>query len=230
MRVLVTRPIEDGADIARRLAELGHEALLIPLLTVRFHEGAPLPLAGIQAVLATSANGVRALAARTRARDVPVFAVGPQTAAAAREAGFIRVRSAEGDAAALADAVTHWADPAAGALLHAAGEDGSGWLAETLGTRGFKVRRETLYRVEATADLPPTAAQALREGAVQAALFFSPRSARVFADCVTRAGLSTAGVIAVCISASTAQALAGLRFADLRVAAAPNQDALLACL
>ena len=66
---------------------------------------------------------------RTSARDIPIFAVGPQTADAAARAGFLRVRSADGDAAALADAVPHWADPAAGALLHAAGAEGSGWLA-----------------------------------------------------------------------------------------------------
>ena len=113
--------------------------------------------------------------------------------------------------------------------MRRAKKEAAGWP-RRFAERGFQVRRETLYRVEAAAQLPPAAAQALRAGAVQAALFFSPRSARVFADCVMRAGLSTAGVIAVCISASTPRRLAGLHFADLRVAAAPNQDALLACL
>jgi uroporphyrinogen-III synthase len=230
MKVLVTRPIEDSAEIARRLAGMGHEALLAPLLTVKFRDGPQLMLTGIQAILASSANGVRALAARTGAREVPVFAVGPQTAEAAIAAGFIRVRNAEGDAAALADAVPRWANPAAGVLLHAISEEGSGWLAETLAARGFEMRREILYRVEAAVQLPPAVAKALQERAIQAALFFSPRSARVFADCVRQAGLSTSGMIAVCISASAAQALAGLSFGDLRIAVAPNQDALLACL
>ncbi len=70
----------------------------LPLLSVRFHDGPPLALDGAQAILATSANGVRALARRSRARDLPVFAVGPQTAEAAREAGFANVKSADGDA------------------------------------------------------------------------------------------------------------------------------------
>lgn len=230
MRILVTRPLEDGMEIARRLTAMGHEALLAPLLTVRIHTGPELALAGVQAVLATSANGVRALAARTPARDIPVFAVGPQTAEAARQAGFVRVRSAEGDAVALADAVADWARPDAGALLHAAGEEGSGWLAQTLAGRGFQVLRELLYRVDATPDLPPDAVHALERGEVGAALFFSPRSARVFADCVARARLSMAGVIAVCISAGTANALADLAFAEVRVAKTPNQTALLNCL
>ena len=230
MRILITRPAEDGAQIARLLADKGHEALLAPLLNVKIHDGAPLTLSGIQAVLATSANGVRALATRTERRDIPVFAVGPQTLDEAQRAGFIRVRSAEGDAVALADAVPRWADPEAGALLHAAGAEGSGRLAETLTARGFEVRRLELYRVEAVPHLPPAAAQALKENSVQAALFFSPRSAGVFADCVGRAGLSTARLMAACISANTARALDRLVFAEIRIAAAPNQSALLDCL
>src|SRR6185436_13489885 len=104
MRILVTRPLEDGREIARLLAERGHQTLLSPLLEPRFQDG-PLPqeaLAGVQAVLATSANGIRALIRRTSRRDLSIFAVGPQTADEARGAGFKDVRSADGDAKALA--------------------------------------------------------------------------------------------------------------------------------
>jgi uroporphyrinogen-III synthase len=131
---------------------------------------------------------------------------------------------------ALAEAVSRWADPRAGALLHAAGADSGGWLAGALAEKGFTVRREDLYRVDMTTTLPDDAMGALREGRVQAALFFSPRSAQVFAACVRRADLSVAGVIAVCISANTARGLDGISFAECRIAAAPNQAALLACL
>jgi uroporphyrinogen-III synthase len=230
MRILVTRPAEDGAQIARRLGELGHEAMLAPLLDVSFFEGAALDLDGVQALLATSANGVRALSKRTTRRDIPVFAVGPQTAQAARAAGFLRVRSAEGDAVALADAVCHWADSDAGALLHAAGGESGGWLAGALTEKGFTMRREDLYRVDAADTLPEDTVRALRDKHIQAVLFFSPRSARVFAACLEKAGLDPAGMIAVCISANTAAALERLSFAEVRIAAAPNQTALLACL
>jgi len=230
MRILVTRPAEDGAEIAHRLAELGHEALLAPLLDVSFFDGGALDLDGVQALLVTSANGVRAFGRRTARRDIPLFAVGPQTAEAALAAGFLRVRNAAGDAVALAGAVSHWADPTAGVLLHAAGAESGGWLAGALTEKGFTVRRENLYRVDAAPALPDDAVAALRAGRVQAALFFSPRSAQVFAACLEKVGLAPAGVVAVCISANTAEALKGLPFAEFRIAAAPNQTALLACL
>ena len=88
MKVLVTRPIEDGEETARQLALRGHQALLAPLLTTRFLDGPEVMLEGVQAILATSANGVRALARAHTRRDVALFAVGPQTAAEAQSRDF----------------------------------------------------------------------------------------------------------------------------------------------
>ena len=121
MRVLVTRPLEDGQAIAGRLAALGHQTLLAPLLTTRFFDGPEPDLADVQAILATSANGVRAFVRRSIRRDVPLFAVGPQTAEEARNAGFADVRDADGDARTLAAAAARWAAPDKGTLLHVAG-------------------------------------------------------------------------------------------------------------
>ena len=232
MRVLITRPREDAEEIAALLRAAGHVPILAPLLRVNFHHGAPLALDDVQAILATSANGVRALARRSTRRDLPIFAVGPQTAAAAQGAGFSQIFNADGDALALAEAATRWAVPGKGALLHVSGESGEGTLADRLAQAGFVVRKAVLYDVVASDHLPPEAAAALAQGGMDAALFFSPRSARVFRDCVSRENLAATcdSLLAVCISAATAQALEPLGFRALRVAAAPNQAALLACL
>ncbi len=231
MRILVTRPQEDGAAVAARLAARGHQALLAPLLETRWLDGPKLELSGVAAILATSANGVRALVRRmsltSLRRDIPVFAVGPQTAEAARAAGFLRVENADGDAHALAAAVPRWLAPSAGALLHVCGQDSAGNLAQALEEKGYAVRREILYAVEVV-KLAPEAAEALRGGALDAALFFSPRSARAFLE--QAPDLPLQGVTAFCISPATAAVLPAGLFAAIRVAAAPNQEALLALL
>ena len=51
MRVLVTRPLEDGEQTARELEARGHQALVAPLLTVAFLDGAELTLDDVQAIL-----------------------------------------------------------------------------------------------------------------------------------------------------------------------------------
>lgn len=227
MHVLVTRPLEDGQEIAARLAELGHRALLAPLLAPHFPDGPEPDFQNVQAVLVTSANGVRALIRLTARRDLPIFAVGPQTTREAQQAGFTNIKNADGDARKLAEATAHWATPSKGVLLHVCGEEAPGTLADLLAGAGFTVRRAVLYRVDAATALPPAAEQALRDGSLDAAQFFSPRSARIF--CELAADLPTRKLIAFCISPVTAQALT-LPFREVRVAAAPNQTALLALL
>src|SRR5882672_1193895 len=121
MRLLVTRPREDAVSFAELLRARGHTPIVAPIMDVRPHDGPPIALEGVQALLATSANGARALALRTRKRNIALYAVGPQTAEAAKSAGFKTVHSAEGDSTALVEFVAERADPAKGLLLHEIG-------------------------------------------------------------------------------------------------------------
>lgn len=232
MRILVTRPAEDARELSRKLAAMGHDVVTAPLLKILYADGPDVLLDGVQAILATSANGVRALARRTERRDVPLFAVGPQTETEAREAGFTRVRNADGDAMALVRATAQWASPEKGALLHAAGAEAPKLLAMELEKHGFTVCREVLYEARAAASLPGSAEEALRGDTLDAVMHFSPRVAAIFSDCVTAGGLTghCQWLIAICISEATAKALSPLRFREMRIARRPNKKALLELL
>jgi uroporphyrinogen-III synthase len=232
MRLLITRPREAATSIAEELAARGHTALVAPVMEIRLREGEPLELEGVQAILATSANGIRAMARRSERRDLPVYAVGPQTSEAAREAGFENVLSADGDAAALVEKVATELDPETGALLHAAGAETAGRLAETLKAKKFKVEREVLYDAVPLTELSDDAERALRENQLDGVLLFSPRTAKIFCNLVAAAGLeeSCAPLTAFCISAATAAALGSLEFTRVAVAGHPNQEAMLALI
>jgi len=232
MRVLVTRPEPDASQTAARLVALGHKPVVSPLLSIDYVEGPALSLDRVAAFVATSANGVRALARRTDRRDIALFAVGQQTASLALSSGFRLVHSANGDAAALAALVKRMSSPAQGAVLHAAGAEAEGKLAHDLAEAGFEVKTEILYHARAVSALPQQARSALDGRTLDAVLHFSYRSARTFRDVVTEGGLVEAcrDLLMVCISAATAKSLEGFPHRELRVAAAPNQDALLACL
>ncbi len=149
LTALITRPEEDARPLAEALAERGVATVIEPLLVIR-----PLPeaaadlakdLAGVQALLFTSANGARAFAELSPRRDIGVLAVGDATASAARGLGFTAVESAGGDVQALARLVKQRLKPAGGPLLHAAGSAVAGDLAEILAADGFDLRRRMLY-------------------------------------------------------------------------------------
>jgi uroporphyrinogen-III synthase len=232
MRVLVTRPEEDARETAARLIALGHEAIIAPLISIRFIDGPRLDLEGVQVLIATSSNGVRALALRTTRRDIALFAVGRQTAETARREGFVEVASPNGDAVELANHVAKLVVADNGELVHASGREASGALVAQLIEKGFDVRREVLYETPAVQSLPAAAATALRENTLDVALFFSERTARIFCERVNEAGLAQrcARLIAACISTATAEGLSSLKFHEIRIASTPDQDALLACL
>lgn len=229
MRLLVTRPRDDAETFAKALRARGHETIVAPVMEVHVMAGEPIMLEGVQAVLVTSANGVRALAAWTKRRDVTLYAVGPQTAEVARDAGFAITISAEGDSVALVETVAREADPAKGPLFHAAGAETAGRLRQALQARGFRIETAVLYETVPVAKLPSEAEAALVDGTVDGVFLFSPRSARIFATLIGDAGLAAqcTKLIACCISAATAEALNPLSFARVAVAGTPNQDAIL---
>ncbi len=232
MRLLVTRPQDDAQALAALLRARGHVPIVAPIMDVRVHEGPSFTLEGVQAVLATSANGVRALASRTERRNIALYAVGPQTAEAAKSAGFKPVLSAEGDSSALVEFVAGHADPNKGTLLHAAGPETAGRLRQALQARGFTVETVVLYDAVPLNALPDNAKEALAQDTLDGVLLFSPRSAKTFATLVGEAKLEAhcAKLAVYCISAATAASVAPLSFARVSVAGVPNQQAMLALI
>lgn len=218
--------------MAALLAARGVEALIEPLMEVRFRAVAAPDLTGVQAVLCTSANGVRALARASGERRVPLLAVGDATAARARAAGFAAVASAGGDAADLARLAVMRLDPRDGRLLQVCGRELAGDLVGALRARGFTVERSILYEASPIAELSTVAIEALRANAVDFALFFSPRTAAIFVRLANNAELAArcATISALSISAAADAALGELRWGERRIAERPDQAALLAAL
>jgi uroporphyrinogen-III synthase len=230
MHLLITRPGDDGARLADTLRSMGHDPLFEPLLTIRQFDGPPLDLSGVQAILATSANGVRAIASRNKERKIPLYAVGDATARSAKEAGFLDVSSASGDVSALATLVRQKLDPAKGSLMHVAGSEVAGDLSGQLSAAGFTVRREVLYESESAYSLSPSTIAAIKEERIDGVLAYSPRTASTLARLIRKARLvrDCRRIELFCLSPAVAEAANDIPWARAHIAAEPTQEALLA--
>ncbi len=228
MRVLLTRPLADSERFAARLRRDGVETIIAPLLRVKSLPGARPDLDGVQALLFTSANGVRAYAEFSDCRDVRVLAVGPSTAGQAREEGFGDVLVAGGDAGHLTELAVRCLKPGDGALLHVAGSVQAGDLSGPLQQGGFTVNRLVAYSATKVDRLPDEARAALRDGILDGAVFFSPRTSATFATLVAEAELEAciAPLTAFCLSQAVAEALGSLRWKATSVAQQPEGDML----
>lgn len=187
MRVLVTRPAEDGRRTADLLRARGHEPVLAPLFEARGLDAA-IP-ADVDRIVAASANAVRKAdsAALRPLLGLPFLAVGDATAMAAREAGFRAVVSAQGDSRDLARILAGTCAPGE-RILHLAGRPRRDEAIAALDGR-FRIAVAEIYEMVAAEMLPEIARAGLRAGNLDAVLHLSPRAARVFGDLAAEAGL-----------------------------------------
>lgn len=232
MRIWVARPEPGATRTAGRLAALGHQALIAPVLTLA-PTGARLPGGTASGLILTSANAVRVLDPEdlARFRQCPVFAVGARTAALAREAGFVDVRIAGGDAQALARLVAA-SLPSSAALVHATGAERKAEPGASLAAAGFQVQACAVYAMRRIPALSRFTAEALAGGTIDAVLHYSRRSAEAAHDLTSAAGRSGAfrALTHYCLSADVAAPLVEAGIAVHFVPERPNEDALLSGL
>jgi len=233
-RVLVTRPQPGAGATARRLEKLGFEPVMLPLTEIRAMPAGPLPsAAAIDAVAVTSANALRhappALIAAFARK--PCFAVGDESAAAARKAGFADLFAGPGDAAGLARAILGKIAPGAH-ILYLCGRVRLSGFEDFLRDRGVNVVALETYDAPEVRYPVENVRSVLGPAPVDAALLHSAKAAALLAELAMLPTLRHlfAGTEFFCLSPRIGAALAGL--ADGRVfnAGTPDEAALLALL
>jgi len=211
---------------------MGIDPIVSPVLDINFRARIDVELAGTQAIVFTSANGVRAWVPRRPERDLPVFAVGDATAEAARDAGFKKVHTARGDVDALAKLIRRKAKPEDGDLLHVRGIHVAGNLGGALKPDGFRVHDAIGYGAVAVDTLGEEAIAAIVSGAPVSVLVHSARGAKTFLDLLRKFGLHhwLGSVTVYGISGNALKPLEGAGFGALIAAPEPNEEALLGLL
>ena len=221
--IWVTRSEPGARATAERLAGMGFEPLLSPLLTLRPVEGAAIDLAGVAAIAFTSANAVRAFTDKSPERGFKVFAVGAATAEAARRARFATVLSTDGDVRSLAAGIaSRRRDLGAGAVLHPGAAEPAGDLKGALAKHDIEVRAVALYESVPAVTSPEVLAQLPR---LHGVLLHSPKAASELARLLRKTPAPT--LTAWCLSKAVARPLARIELAALHAAPSPNDDALL---
>jgi uroporphyrinogen-III synthase len=239
VRLIVTRPQPEAERTAAALRRAGHAVEVAALLRI---ESLPVPeLRGgpWSALVVTSANALRALDLHPRRAELleqllglRVFAIGRRTAAAARAAGFSDAEAAGRNVQELTQRLRAWAqaeplgrDP----LLYLAGEDRSGDLPGALGAAGQSVTTVVVYRAIKADRFPHAIAAALAAGQIEGVLHFSRRSAEAYMDCARAGGIlaQALAVVHFCLSAAIAEPLSVAGAKRTRIAARPEEAALL---
>ena len=219
------RAREDAASAAARLDRLGFAVARLPVLEV-------VPLAftvkrsRYDAVIATS--GKAFLADAPVDRSAPLYVVGARTARTAEAGGWRIAAPPAPDAAGLIETLKDAIPPGA-AVLYLAGRDRKPALESAL-SGALALEVVEVYAAQARERWRPSEIRDL--GGCAAALHYSRRSAALAAALAEQAGAGAGfrQMTHACLSADVAKPLQAIGAANLRIAARPDEDALLSAL
>ena len=221
MSLWVTRTSPFNLLTAQRLRGMGHRVVVNPLFDVTPIEAAEMSW-NPDLIAFTSINGVRHHPYQSAWADLPVFAVGDSTAAAAHRCGYRNVRSANGNLQDLQAAILRSA--AAGTrLVHFSAREPSGDLAAYLRCRGFDAVRRTVYQT-VTRPLEDARRTLAGPDKVDGLIIHSSKSARRAADLMADTGWSGS---AFCISRACAAEFEKVRQVDVQIARRPTERSLM---
>lgn len=239
LRVLVTRPADQAADMLARLAALGAQAVVCPTIQIVPPASfAPLDAAIRQIetydwVIFTSVNGVRFFFERLNAAGSPISrlggcrlaAIGPATAGALAEHGLkVDLMPQKYVAEAI---LAEIGDVAGRHILLPRADIARKALAEGLAAAGAQVAEVVAYRTV-------SAGAALPAGPLDVATFTSPSTLRSFVALIEASGETPAtylaGALVACIGPITARAAAEEGLSVDLVAAEHTVDGLLAAV
>ncbi|WP_271025399.1 uroporphyrinogen-III synthase [Rhizobium sp. RCAM05973] len=240
MRVVVTRPQHSGERTVRRLAQMGHEALLLPLAEpVHLVEEAWQALLDTEGAIAvTSAEAIRVLAllgsdlAEHLGR--PLFAVGRATAKEAANLGFTNVVISEGgggtELAALISG--HAASLAKAPLLYLAGHPRAASFETRLAELQLPFRTVECYRMLDIVPEDDSLRRLFIDRNVDAVLLYSHQTAQRFfgLSFVQRNREIFTETRFLCLSEAIAEAIPAAMRLHVDTADMPNEDRLLALL
>ncbi|ARP99106.1 uroporphyrinogen-III synthase [Pseudorhodoplanes sinuspersici] len=232
MRLLLTRPVFEAERTAAALRARGHEVAFAPMLEIEHIPDVSIGAGPWSAVLMTSGNAARAIAEHPqhdRLASLRCFAVGAQTAAAAKRAGFNDVVSANGDGGDLAKVILQHVASDAEPLLYLAGDDRARDMAAELAPAGLRLEIVVIYRAKAAAHFATEINDGLRSGRFDGVLHYSRRSTEIFVACARESNVTAAaaGLKHFCLSRRASEPLSDIGATQIAVAARPDEAAML---
>jgi uroporphyrinogen-III synthase len=231
--VLVTRPQPVADEFAEKLRREGFHPYVAPMMEYIAADFLLPDMSQFQALVFTSAQGVKVFSARMLGRDLPVLTVGGATAMAALHAGFTKIFSAQGDSEDVAALVKkEAASLGLKKILHVCGEDTAGDIGAAVAGSGVEVERLPVYKAQFLDRIPEEVLKVLQQGGIDIVTVFSDRTAENFVKLMAENNMRTtsARLEAICISDRIAGTLRELPWRVIRVVHQPSVDAVMAAL
>ncbi|NVJ98869.1 MAG: uroporphyrinogen-III synthase [Alphaproteobacteria bacterium] len=227
--ILVTRPMDEAAPTAEKLEAQGHRVVIAPMIQID-----PVSFEipdDDRSLIITSKNGARHGLTNIGNKERPIFAVGQETANEAKRLGFTNITVGPGTARQLVPILLEAGISQKRKYTHLAGNVISYNIADVLRGEDIDAEATVTYQSRPLRSFSAGVQEAMEEGEIDVALFYSPRTATTFEEAAAEYGRSDwlSKMDAVCLSTRVAQNLIG-PWKSVRYAIIPTEKALFSLL
>jgi len=222
---LVTRPTTESKPTGNKLEMLGHRAIYAPMLKID-----PVSFEipdETRSLILTSKNGARFGLANIGEKGRPIFAVGEQTAAVARDMGFTNITVGPGTARKLVPLLLECGVNQKRDYAHLCGNEIAYNICDVLKDEGIDAVNTVTYQTIPNRSFSPAVEEAMELGEIDAVLFYSPRTATIFEEAISETGHHDwlPNLDAYCLSPRVSDALLG-PWRKVQYAILPTEKAL----
>jgi uroporphyrinogen-III synthase len=220
--VLITRPETEAQDFRDTLTAHGLTPVCDPLLIVT-----PLQQnfdAQPDALVTTSPQAFR-ISYPDAWQNLPLFVMGETSRQRAASSGFKNIMSSGGEFDTLMSLISKKV-PSGQKILYLRGETIRHDLKDRLSD--YDVFEHIVYQTQPASSLSEQTLTLLKAGELNVVTLFSPRSAEIFYDLLSRAGLTEAckDIKLLCLSSAVLESVKALPWQAVRVSVTPDQQGM----
>ncbi len=229
MHILLTRPLEDCANLLIKFKELGHVVSHLPVIKVRKVEYKEPNFNDYSAIVFTSSNSIKKLNIDSVNKTIKCFCIGSVTEKFARRFGFQHVIAADGNVRALKELIFQNCDKKDGKILYVSGEFISFNLDKDLRNERYEITRIINYSVDYNDEINSSIIDELKKNIPDSVYVYSENSAKNFLNIINKYQLidSWMNTNLMCIGEKTSSVLNNIKWKKIFLFSPGEEEFLL---
>ena len=229
MHILLTRPLEDCANLLAKFKKLGHKVSHLPVIKIKKVEYLEPNYDNYSAIIFTSSNSIKNLRVDKINKTIKCFCVGSVTEKFARNLGFQNAIAANGNVRALKELIIQNHDKQDGKILYISGEFISYNLDKDLTKEGYEVNRIINYSIDYNDEIINEVIVDLKNNIPDIVYVYSENSAKSFLNIIKKYQLidSWMNTNLMCIGDKTSSVLNEIKWKKIFLFSPGEEEFLL---
>ena len=229
MHILLTRPLEDCANLLIKFKDLGHAVSHLPVIKIKKLDYKEPNFNDYSAIIFTSSNSIKNLTIDLINKTVKCFCVGSTTEKFARSLGFQNVIAADGNVRALKELILQNHYKKDGKILYISGEFISSNLDKELTNEGYDISRIINYTVEHIDEFQNNVIEELKKNIPNIVYVYSENSAKSLLNIIKKYQLidSWMNTNLMCIGEKTSSVLNEVKWKKIFLFSPGEEEFLL---